>query len=96
MVASDPAACDGEQMLIQHPLPHESFETSDTDGLNLNVAVPLSKQGEVQTSSKTPVFVYIHGGGFGIGGNCWPQYDLARFVRLSAEKGSPVIGVGIK
>ena len=96
MVISDPNACDFEQMLIQHMLPHEQFEVSGIDGLNLNIAVPCEKDGSIHAETKLPVFVYIHGGGFGIGGNCWPQYDLARLVRLSAEKGSPIIGVTMK
>jgi carboxylesterase type B len=43
-----------------------------------------------------PVFVFIHGGGFSIGANSWPQYDPVRLVELSIEKGSPVIGINIK
>ena len=31
-----------------------------------------------------PVFVFIHGGGFGIGSHAWPQSNLARTVKLSA------------
>jgi len=79
-----------EQSLIQHGLPHEEFSISDTDGLNLNISVPSAAQ------DKLPVFVFIHGGGFSTGSNSWPQYDFARIVKLSAEKGLPVIGINIK
>ena len=96
MVASNPEACGFEHQLIQHSLPHESFQVSDVDGLNLNITVPYSDAGSIKTEAALPVFVYIHGGGFGIGSGSWPQYDLARFVRLSADKGQPVIGVTIK
>ncbi|KAK6064902.1 carboxylesterase [Seiridium cupressi] len=42
-----------------------------------------------------PIFVFLHGGGFALGSNAWPQYDLARIVKYSAEIGKPVIGVQI-
>jgi len=31
-----------------------------------------------------------------MGANYFPQYDMARLVKLSMEIGSPVIGVNIK
>ena len=69
---------------------------SELNGLNLNVTVPLVK-GEVPTAEqKLPVFMFVHGGGFALGSNAWPQYDQARIVTLSAEMGKPIIGVGIK
>ena len=95
-VVSNPEACGFEHQLIQHSLPHEPFQVSDTDGLNLNISVPSSDAEGIKPEAALPVFVYIHGGGFGIGSNSWPQYDLARLVRLSAEKGKPVVGVSIK
>jgi len=76
--------------LIQKSLPHDSFSSSATDCLNLNVCVPENSKGPL------PVFVYLHGGGFAIGSNAWPQYDLARIVKYSEEIGKPVIGVQIK
>ena len=97
MVASNPEACGFEQQgLIQHTLPFEPFKVSDIDGLNLSVSVPCRDGENIKPDAALPVFVFIHGGGFGIGSHSWPQVDLARFVKLSAEKGSPVIGVGIK
>ncbi|KAI9148991.1 hypothetical protein HJFPF1_11035 [Paramyrothecium foliicola] len=78
-----------EQHLIQHPLEHPQFTISATECLNLNITVPDTDQ------EKLAVFVFIHGGGFATGANCWPQYDLARIVRCSANQGIPVIGVTI-
>jgi hypothetical protein len=31
-----------------------------------------------------------------MGGNSWPQYDLAKFVQLSIDLGQPIIGINIK
>jgi len=82
--------CDMELGLIQQTLPHDSFDFSETKCLNLNIAVPEEHAG------KLPVFVFLHGGGFSIGGNSWPQYDLTSFVRLANESGQPAIGITIK
>lgn len=82
--------CDLELELIQRSLPHETFESSAVDCLNLNICVPRNSK------SPLPVFVYIHGGGFAIGSNAWPQYDLTRIVKYSREIGKPIIGVQIK
>ena len=79
-----------EHSLIQHTLPHGEFSISDIDGLTLNISVPR------KSHDNLPVFVFIHGGGFSTGSNSWPQYDFARIVKLSAEKGMPVIGLNIK
>jgi len=64
--------------------------------LNLNINVPLVESKLPMPESKLPVFVFVHGGGFGLGSNAWPQYDMAKIVKLSADMGLPVIGVGIK
>ncbi|POR31391.1 Carboxylic ester hydrolase [Tolypocladium paradoxum] len=82
-------ACDMELGLIQKSLPHGPFTTSSTECLNLNIAVPENAKGPL------PVFVFIHGGGFAIGSNAWPQYDLTRIVKLSQDIGKPVVGVQI-
>ncbi|KAL2828858.1 Alpha/Beta hydrolase protein [Aspergillus pseudoustus] len=84
-----PNACAMEQSLIQHPLPHEAFEESGTDCLNLNLSVPVKADGSL------PVFVFFHGGGFMMGSNAWPQYDLARLVRQAVRLNKPVVGVGV-
>lgn len=76
--------------LIQKALPHEPFQMSATECLNLNLSMPS------EHSKPLPVFVFLHGGGFMIGSNAWPQYDLTRIVALSEELGQPVIGIQIK
>ncbi|KAI1609116.1 putative carboxylesterase [Exophiala viscosa] len=86
---SMPNACDMEHMFIQQTLPHGEFSYSDTECLNLNVFVPKT------TRKDLPVFMFIHGGGFAIGSNAWPQYDLAAFVRRSVERDTPVIAINI-
>ncbi len=91
-----PPAWEAEFGFIQKSLPMPELTTSELDGLNLNITIPLF-EGQIPTSErKLPVFVFVHGGGFALGSNAWPQYDQARIVRLSAELGLPVIGVGIK
>ncbi|CZR65553.1 related to carboxylesterase [Phialocephala subalpina] len=62
------------------------------DCLNLNISVLELGNG---VAKNLPVFAFFHGGGFHLGSNAWPQYDLVKFVKLSAEKGLPVIGVGV-
>lgn len=84
-----------EMQFIQQSLPKPSFPgSSELDGLNLNISLP-----EVALRSpndkKLPVFVFIHGGGYAIGGNWWPQYDTAPLVRLSVEQGNPIVAVNI-
>ena len=69
---------------------------SELDGLNLNITVPLLEGKFPDADKKLPVFMFVHGGGFALGSNAWPQYDQARIVKLSAEIGYPVIGIGIK
>jgi carboxylesterase type B len=82
--------------LIQHSLPEPELSISELDGLNLNITVPLLENELPNSGRKLPVVVFIHGGGYAIGSNSWPQYSLARMVKLSAVMGSPIIGVGIK
>lgn len=81
----------------QSVLIQQSIETptsppmSGLESLNLNITVP-----DVKVQKPLPVMVFIHGGGYLMGANFWPQYDMARLVKLSVETGSPVIGVNIK
>ncbi|KAK6063704.1 carboxylesterase [Seiridium cupressi] len=84
-----PVGCDMELSLIQKSLPHDPITTSAADCLNLNVVVPEKR------NASLPVFVFIHGGGFRIGANSWPQSDLAKFVKLSQDINKPVVGVNI-
>ncbi|OJJ88268.1 putative carboxylesterase [Aspergillus glaucus CBS 516.65] len=83
--------CDLELSAIQHTLPKKDLQQSDVDCLNLNITVSAG----TTASSKLPVFIFIHGGGFMLGANSWPQFDYGRFVRLSKEKMSPVVAVSI-
>ncbi|KAF2176408.1 alpha/beta-hydrolase [Zopfia rhizophila CBS 207.26] len=85
-------ACEFEQnVLIQQSIDTpKSPQMSGREGLNLNITVP-----DTENQKALPVMVFIHGGGFLIGANWWPQYDPARFVKLSMETGSPVIAVNI-
>lgn len=64
---------------------------SGTDCLNLNIMVP-----DIQINTALPVMAYIHGGGYIMGANWWPQKDPGRLVSLSVETGSPVIVVNLK
>jgi carboxylesterase type B len=82
-----------EFSFIQHRLPVPELTQSDLEALNLVITVPTGME---KTDSSLPVFVYLHGGGFALGGNGWPQYNQARLVKLSVEQGTPAIGVGIK
>lgn len=87
-----PIGCELEFGFIQKSLPAPKFSLSEVEGLNLNITVP----NHVLKDQKFPVFVFLHGGGFGIGGNSWPQYDLGKIVQLSVEVGQPIIGINIK
>lgn len=87
-----PIGCQIELKHVQHGLPEKELTQSDVDCLNLNIAVPSN----ATPSSKLPVLFFIHGGGFFIGANSWPQYDLGRMVKLSVEKNLPVVMVSIK
>jgi len=90
---SPPGAVDMEFGLIQQALPKPSFPgVSDLEGLNLNISTPLDAPA---AGARYPVLVFIHGGGFGIGGNWWPQYDCAKIVALSISIGKPIIAINI-
>ena len=64
---------------------------SGLDCLNLNVTVPAHTKGKL-----LPVMVFIHGGGFLMGANWWPQFNPARLVSLAADLGTAVIAVSFK
>ncbi len=81
---------------IQKSLPMPETSNSELDGLNLNITVPLHDGNFPSPEKKLPVFIFVHGGGYTVGSNAWPQYNQARIVKLSADIGLPVIGVGIK
>jgi carboxylesterase type B len=81
---------------IQKSLPMPEMRMSELDGLNLSISVPLLHGKSPSSEQMLPVFMFVHGGGYALGSNAWPQYDQARIVKLSAEMGEPVIGVGIK
>lgn len=63
---------------------------SGTECLNLNITLPLTP-----SDGDLPVMVFIHGGGFIMGANYWPQYDSSRFVALSGRLNVPAIVVNI-
>ncbi|RDW76746.1 putative carboxylesterase [Aspergillus mulundensis] len=86
-----PVGCDLELMHVQHTLPKKELPQSDLDCLNLNIAVPA----DTTSSSRLPVFLFIHGGGLVIGANSWPQFDYSRLVQLSVEKKLPIVAVSI-
>ncbi|OQD69775.1 hypothetical protein PENPOL_c002G10596 [Penicillium polonicum] len=86
-----PTGCEIELNVIQHSLPKKQLIQSDLDCLNLNITLPSG----TTPSSKLPVFLFIHGGGLVIGANSWPQFDFARFVKLSEERGLSIVGVSI-
>ncbi|KAK3686804.1 hypothetical protein LTR37_019437 [Vermiconidia calcicola] len=69
---------DGEFALLQHTLEYDrsTLTQSDTEGLCLNITVPEATKGGPDTSTKLPVFVFIHGGGFVVGSNVYPHYRL--------------------
>lgn len=95
MVISALQGCQFEFGLIQHTLPVPEFTISELEGLHLNITIPLVNK-ELPAQSKLPVFVFVHGGGFAIGSNAWPQMDMTRIVKISADMGMPIIGIGIK
>ncbi|KAH7133881.1 Alpha/Beta hydrolase protein [Dactylonectria macrodidyma] len=89
---SDPSGVDQEMVAIQKALPKPDFPgMSGTDCLTLNISIPE----EAHRSAKLPVLVYIHGGGFTVGSNWWPQYDMKRIVQLSTELGQPIVAINI-
>ncbi|KAH7379270.1 carboxylesterase-like protein [Phaeosphaeria sp. MPI-PUGE-AT-0046c] len=89
-------AVNNEFGFIQHTLslpdvPHHS----DLEGLNLNITVPVGKNGSIDPNARLPVYVFVHGGGFAVGSSWYPHYNPAPIVRLSAELGKPMIGITI-
>lgn len=62
----------------------------------MNITVPLGKDGAVDSGSKLPVYVFVHGGGFAVGSSWYPHYNASPLVKLSVEKAKPIIGISIK
>lgn len=86
---------DFEAALLQYSLPYDrdAVRMSDIEGLNLNICVPSNV--DASKNSNLPVFIFIHGGGFHGGSSSFRSHDLARFVRLSIAKGTPVVAVSL-
>ncbi|KAL5121290.1 hypothetical protein ACEQ8H_000758 [Pleosporales sp. CAS-2024a] len=66
--------------------------------LHVNVTVPKDALKTSATSRRQhglPVFVWVHGGGLGLGSNNWPQYDLQKLVDRSVEIDQPMIAVAM-
>lgn len=81
-----------QEVMIQKVIDDDpSPEISGTKCLNLNITVP-----DVGVEAKLPVLVWIHGGGFIMGGNYLPHWDPVRLVKMSEEYGTPVIVVSVK
>ncbi|PYI26720.1 alpha/beta-hydrolase [Aspergillus indologenus CBS 114.80] len=88
---SPPMGVEMEFSHIQQRLPTPSVHQSATECLNLNLTAP----GNHTCGSRLPVMVFLHGGGYAIGANSWPQYDFQRLVELSVRMGHPVIGINV-
>ncbi|KAF2151250.1 carboxylesterase [Myriangium duriaei CBS 260.36] len=82
---------------------HLDFPTdvgeSEFDCLNLFVVRPsaeaLDRLGLDGHNTKLPVFVWIHGGGYGFGASTDPPWDPARLVARSLEFKKPIISVAL-
>lgn len=83
--------CEWEQTLLHHSLPFPEYTQSDTECLTLNLAVCTGKE-----VGSLPVLLLVHGGAFTTGSSSYPQYDLARFAKLSLDCNMPMIVVGVK
>ncbi|KAF2109526.1 carboxylesteras-like protein [Lophiotrema nucula] len=93
---SPAGAIEREFGFIQQSLPLPDVPAqSDLEGLNLNITVPTGKDGAIDASTKLPVHVFIHGGGFMQGSSWYPHYDQASIVRISTELGKPIISITI-
>ncbi|BCS27728.1 uncharacterized protein APUU_60776S [Aspergillus puulaauensis] len=88
---SAPNAIETEFGHLQHALPYTATLQSATECLNLNITMP----NKFSASNQLPVVAFLHGGGFAIGSNSWPQYDFRRLVELSISGSTPIIGVNI-
>ena len=82
------------KLFIQQELPRPDLTYSDIDCLNLNITIPIISTSALPSRS-LPVLIWIHGGGYILGSNAWPQYDHARLVKLASLRGYPIIGVSI-
>ncbi|TFK49380.1 alpha/beta-hydrolase [Heliocybe sulcata] len=72
--------------LTEDQVPPQNFKQHEFDCLNLNITCP----GDVDSSSRCPVMIWIHGGGNTGTGSSW-VYDGGALVRKSMLMGKPII-----
>ncbi|KAH7056034.1 Alpha/Beta hydrolase protein [Macrophomina phaseolina] len=84
---------------FQSYLPMPDDREDEFECLNLLIVCP-SKQALLKhdidpETTKLPVFVVIHGGGFSDGAATYPMWDPSRLVFRAIEKKTPIIAVAI-
>ncbi|KAF9165261.1 hypothetical protein DFQ26_000364 [Actinomortierella ambigua] len=87
-----------ENLAFQQGVSQQPYKEvfSERDGLNLNVFAPHPSVLEKRSGKDPlPVLVWVHGGGFQIGGSYIPQYDGTNLVAQSISRGEPIIYVSI-
>ncbi|KAK6379865.1 hypothetical protein LTS17_005939 [Exophiala oligosperma] len=96
---SPPEYEDGNDMLVPVPETDQfkgNWLASDTDCLRLNITQPPPPpSGRSTEGGPYPVLVYLHGGGFVVGGPHLPIFDGAHFVSRSVSQGNPIVFVAI-
>ncbi|KAL4257101.1 Carboxylic ester hydrolase [Pleurotus pulmonarius] len=76
--------------LSEVDIPHEAFKQNEFECLNMNITCPAG----IDSHSRLPVMVWIHGGGDRGTGSSW-VYDGAALVRKSVLLRKPVIVVSL-
>jgi hypothetical protein len=78
------------------PLPVMVWYVETESRYSVNLLMYIGYTGMIMLDHSIRQSLILHSGGFSVGANSWPQYDLSNFCKSSRDMNKPVITVSIK